>query len=394
MQKRDQLAVVPSDVRKVTGKAVDMQTSLDPATSGQDVVVVVIDTKRNDAAIKDLAEVSKAGWDVKDADYSLIAETKFLVTAKAGPLAAGILQLESKAGKTSFPLSPSDKGVAILRMQPPGDVKVSVDYKSQGASKSLPVQTFELKLNSGKPVETPLLITDEVDVVTEISATAPKEKATGAKDDDEAELDKALEEKAKAGNKGAIDGIAGAISGIFSALFGLLVVGGVAYGLWWYIKNHQKEVQTALTQVGVPVNQDPADPTGAATPVMPAQPAPIQKIVLDPNAALIQNDPAPIAASAPMVKNPRLVADDGSLFLLQDGESTVGRDASLPIGLPDESSVSRKHATVSFFGGLVVVADLGSTNGTYVNGSKVSGSVNLSPGDVVQFGAKRFRYEE
>jgi pSer/pThr/pTyr-binding forkhead associated (FHA) protein len=37
--------------------------------------------------------------------------------------------------------------------------------------------------------------------------------------------------------------------------------------------------------------------------------------------------------------------------------------------------------------------DHGSTNGTFVNGAKVSGEAFLRPGDEVQFGAIRFRYE-
>ena len=181
------------------------------------------------------------------------------------------------------------------------------------------------------------------------------------------------------------------IGSLFSTLFGLLVVAGVAYGLWWYIKNNQKQVQTVLSQAGVPVNQDPADPTGAA-PVAPAAPQPIQKIVLDPNAApLGVSTPAATPSS---VKNPRLIGDDGSMHMLSDGTNVVGREPGLAVSVVGESSISRNHAQLSLMAGSVAVTDTGSTNGTFVNGAKVTGSVPLKPGDAVQFGARKFRYEE
>ncbi|MFX8644979.1 hypothetical protein ABTM18_19620, partial [Acinetobacter baumannii] len=88
--------------------------------------------------------------------------------------------------------------------------------------------------------------------------------------------------------------IASFLGSLFSMVFGLLVVGGVAYGLWWYVKNNQKQVQTVLNQAGVPVNPDPADPTGAA-PVAPQAPKPIEKIVLDPSAASVSSGPVATA---------------------------------------------------------------------------------------------------
>jgi pSer/pThr/pTyr-binding forkhead associated (FHA) protein len=44
-------------------------------------------------------------------------------------------------------------------------------------------------------------------------------------------------------------------------------------------------------------------------------------------------------------------------------------------------------------GGSITVRDLGSTNGTFVNGRKVDGEIVVSQGDEVQFGAVKFRLE-
>jgi predicted component of type VI protein secretion system len=94
-----------------------------------------------------------------------------------------------------------------------------------------------------------------------------------------------------------------------------------------------------------------------------------------------------------VVKNPRLVKADGSLYMVQDGEQVVGREGG-ELTLAGESSVSRSHAKISKAGDTITVEDMGSTNGTFVNGQRLSGPVSLQPGDAVQFGAVQYRYEE
>ncbi|MES1227301.1 MAG: FHA domain-containing protein, partial [Armatimonadota bacterium] len=277
------------------------------------------------------------------------------------------------------------------RMVEPGEIKVSFEYKSEGGTKTLPAQTFEVKTGLGKPTSFTLDVTDKVDVVKPpdpATTTPEKSKASKGKsaDADDEDIDTKAIEKARKETPAALQWV-GALA---STLFGLVVVGAIAYFLWWYIKNNQKQVQTVLTQAGVPVNQDPADPTGAA-PIAPQAPQPIQKIVLDPNAAPIASAPASPMATT---KNPRLLGDDGSMFMLSDGENTVGREPGLAVSVVGESSISRSHAQLTVLGGSVVLTDTGSTNGTFVNGMKVTGSTPLRPGDAVQFGARKFRFEE
>jgi hypothetical protein len=75
----------------------------------------------------------------------------------------------------------------------------------------------------------------------------------------------------------------------------------------------------------------------------------------------------------------------GVTFPLEGDQLTIGRDASNGVAIND-SEVSRKHSRLSFQGGKYVVEDLGSTNGTFVNGQRLSGPVVLKPGDVVSLG--------
>jgi pSer/pThr/pTyr-binding forkhead associated (FHA) protein len=69
-----------------------------------------------------------------------------------------------------------------------------------------------------------------------------------------------------------------------------------------------------------------------------------------------------------------------------DSVIDVGREPSLPLHLDEDTQVSRRHARISAQGGQVVVEDLGSTNGTYVNDQPISSPRALSPGDKVRIG--------
>ena len=69
-----------------------------------------------------------------------------------------------------------------------------------------------------------------------------------------------------------------------------------------------------------------------------------------------------------------------------DGEVTVGRASGCTISLTDDTYVSQLHARVFLSEGDVFVEDLGSTNGTYLNRTKVSVAMPLKRGDRLQIG--------
>jgi FHA domain/Domain of unknown function (DUF4190) len=69
-----------------------------------------------------------------------------------------------------------------------------------------------------------------------------------------------------------------------------------------------------------------------------------------------------------------------------DGELILGREqASADLVIPDPG-ISRRHARILPQNGGVILEDLGSSNGTYVNGERISGPVELGAGDAVQLG--------
>jgi hypothetical protein len=85
-------------------------------------------------------------------------------------------------------------------------------------------------------------------------------------------------------------------------------------------------------------------------------------------------------------------ATRGSVFALGD-EITVGRAATCTVGMPDDSFVSQLHARVFRDAGSVMVEDLGSTNGTYLNGKRLTAAERITKGDRVQIGNTVFEAE-
>ena len=75
----------------------------------------------------------------------------------------------------------------------------------------------------------------------------------------------------------------------------------------------------------------------------------------------------------------------GATFSLEGDQIIIGRDSSSGVAIND-AEVSRKHARLSFQGGKYVLEDLGSTNGTFVNGQRLASPVVLKSGDVVSCG--------
>ncbi len=94
-------------------------------------------------------------------------------------------------------------------------------------------------------------------------------------------------------------------------------------------------------------------------------------------------DGPPMGGGGPAC-NARLVSSDGRTYPLSIGSTVIGRGDQANLRLPDVG-ISRRHARIDFDGAQVVLTDLGSTNGTSVNGQRVS-AVALNPGDMIQLG--------
>jgi len=81
----------------------------------------------------------------------------------------------------------------------------------------------------------------------------------------------------------------------------------------------------------------------------------------------------------------------GKIYLLKEGKNYVGRTSKADIYL-DDSQVSRQHSEFLCSGSKTTVGDMGSTNGTILNGKKISSKYVLKEGDQISIGATIFSY--
>ena len=156
----------------------------------------------------------------------------------------------------------------------------------------------------------------------------------------------------------------------------------------------QDEEKTAMTPPPSPDLGDRTVAVGERTQVAEPQTCPVCETVspgteqycLD-CGFLLSETPgeAPAAVAPPAV----LVDHNGREFPLRIGENSIGRESADV--LLNDSAVSRKHASITIGESAVEIEDLGSTNGTEVDGARISAGekVALRDGSVVVVGSAR-----
>ena len=92
-----------------------------------------------------------------------------------------------------------------------------------------------------------------------------------------------------------------------------------------------------------------------------------------------------------VVKSPAL--DDGDELTLDSSALLLGRGSTNDVNLARDEYASTSHARVEPRRDGVWLEDVGSTNGTYLNGIKLSHAKRLTPGDIVRVGETELRYE-
>jgi hypothetical protein len=123
------------------------------------------------------------------------------------------------------------------------------------------------------------------------------------------------------------------------------------------------------------------------TPEATPQPAPTPDVTEAPAAPLLTAVPSAFDRPPAVLSLP-----NGQRIELHEGHYVLGRHLENDIVLND-TNVSRKHSEFVCAAGEVVVRDLGSTNGTKVNGVLITGEQLLQHGDVINFGTAQVRFE-
>ncbi len=87
-----------------------------------------------------------------------------------------------------------------------------------------------------------------------------------------------------------------------------------------------------------------------------------------------------------------LLITGGKRLVVGPGGATMGRSRQCDVML-DDPNVSRTHAEIRPRGGSWVLSDLGSTNGSRLNGRRLEGPEVLKPGDEIELGTSQIRFE-
>jgi len=146
------------------------------------------------------------------------------------------------------------------------------------------------------------------------------------------------------------------------------------------------------TRVAQPEEQRDAPPAALSAPPAPvvAVPAPPTPVVEAPAATMVYRPEVPLTADdgppEEVVRERVTLTVDGRTIPVTTGKFVVGRSRECDVRV-DDGNVSRRHFELVQDGPTTwVVADLGSTNGTEVNGKRVSGRKRLDDGDRITIG--------
>ena len=85
--------------------------------------------------------------------------------------------------------------------------------------------------------------------------------------------------------------------------------------------------------------------------------------------------------------------EPGTVFDLGNGGATLGRSANSDIEV-DDPFASSAHARIFPRGDFMYIEDVGSTNGTYLNGRQVRRAEQLKMADTIRIGDTEYRYRE
>jgi FHA domain len=149
--------------------------------------------------------------------------------------------------------------------------------------------------------------------------------------------------------------------------FGFLAV--LYLFLLWMARSALKDLRRSANDFGPAQGMDYSDATGMHAPGSPSRPAGTPKLRVRAGAGLRA----------------------GAAYDLSQG-ALLGRGEQADIVLED-SFASSRHARLVPHGDVIVLEDLGSTNGTYLNDEPLRGPQPLHPGDRIRIGDSDFTFE-
>ena len=315
--------------------------------------------------------------DLPTDDFQYVRTVRLRVVAEDGkPVESAIVRItDGMSTKMTAVVTPADEGVATFQNVASGEMTVKVE--AEGLRKTL---DSDIEVPEKRAIPN---YEQDVRVAGDVNTLPIKPKAAKGE---------------------AAERRGGGLSMILQTLAGLIVLALIIAIVVIWLKAKGVTAKSALQGLGVET------PGGATAQTQPgAQQAP----AIDPNvcqfcgqrkdangrcACSITPGAAPVSTptAAAAATGPRLVGSQGvyagHVFEITSASMVIGREADNPIALPNDGTASRRHATITQSSDGCSIRDEGSSNGTFVNGARVTEQA-LSPGDEIQIGGTKFRFE-
>jgi hypothetical protein len=329
----------------------------------------VYDAKTGNLAQLKVADL-KEKTELTSDRFSHVARVQVNLQAQGKPVASAIVQLTDADGKThTRVLEPSAEGILIFERVPLGKVSITARYGDEG--KAMQETTLKAERETRVPI-IELALSGSVATLE----VAPK---------------------GREGQGDAETPTTSRIGAIVMFVIALALAIGVIVFLLRLAMQKPQQLGEAMSKLGVELPQPAQTGQGSATAVASAAPPPPDLPPLE-TAGVPPTAPAgAVATTVVAAPAARIVATQGphagQAFELTGELMTIGREATHAIALVNDMGVSRTHAQIIRQGDQTLIEDLGSTNGTYVNGVRISAPTPIKPGDTLQLGASLFRVE-
>ncbi|MCE5313715.1 MAG: FHA domain-containing protein [Armatimonadota bacterium] len=361
------------------GKGTEIDTKTLPVkfTGGK---LFVMNKKTGNMAIIDYAapkdEKSAKPIELTNDDFQYVRNVRLKVVSEDGaPVERVIVRITDGMGtEMNTVVTPADGGIASFNDVATGEITVKVD--AEGLRKTVDSDITLPEKRKAPGFEREIEVSGDVDTLP-VEASA-KTNHTAAKPESK-------------------PGVGAYILPSIVGIMFLAIIIGIFYAIF---KSRGITAGGALKKIGVDLPSD--------QPV--AQPAAETQPAADPNvcqfcgqhkdangncACTIAPGASPFSTSSQSA-GPRLIGTQGvyagQILDIPQGTAIIGREATNHVALTNDSTTSRRHAVITSAGGEFMIRDEGSSNGTFVNGARIT-EQKLTSGDEIQIGGSKFRIE-
>jgi pSer/pThr/pTyr-binding forkhead associated (FHA) protein len=165
------------------------------------------------------------------------------------------------------------------------------------------------------------------------------------------------------------------------------------------VTQHSERESYRLAEPAVVVLRDDNDAKRGSITVLPSLVSAKQPVTASPPTSTDRGEAVMVQPIAASMSTPvagaitsAIVLEDGTRHVLDTERVTIGRQSGCTITIRD-TNVSREHAQLRRRPNGWTIRDLGSTNGTKLNGVRVEGEQMLANGDVIMLGAMKVTFE-